>query len=111
MDAENLTALVDHLLSSAREVPSGRSARTVHGGRTHALKQTVIALAGGRALDDHESPGEATLYVLRGRVVLTSGEDAWEGVAGDLVVIPDARHRLDALADSAVLLTVVTATP
>jgi quercetin dioxygenase-like cupin family protein len=31
---------------------------------------------------------------------------AWEGRPGDLLVVPDVRHALQALEDSAVLLTV-----
>jgi hypothetical protein len=50
--------------------------------------------------------GEATVKVLRGRIRLTAGEVAWEGRRGDLLVVPDARHALHALEDSAVLLTV-----
>ena len=44
--------------------------------------------------------------MLRGRVRLTSGDTAWEGREGDLIVIPPARHALEALEDAAVLLTV-----
>ena len=66
----------------------------------------LVALTGGSSLDEHESPGEATVQVLRGRVRLTAGEVAWEGRAGDLLKIPDARHGLQALEDSAILLTV-----
>jgi quercetin dioxygenase-like cupin family protein len=57
-------------------------------------------------LDEHENPGEATLHVLRGRVRLASGDVAWEGTPGDLLIVPDARHSLNAIEDSAVLLTV-----
>jgi quercetin dioxygenase-like cupin family protein len=78
----------------------------VFGGHEHALRQTVIALTAGSALDEHENPGEATLQVLRGRVRLTAGQVDWEGRTGDLLVIPDARHALQAIEDSAVLLTV-----
>jgi quercetin dioxygenase-like cupin family protein len=46
------------------------------------------------------------LQVLTGRVRLTAGDDAWEGTAGDLVVIPSARHALTAVERSAILLTV-----
>jgi len=86
---------------------AARAAQTVVGGHEKALRQTVIALAEGAALAEHTSPGEATLYVLRGRVTLAAGADSWEGREGDLLVLPDAPHSLTARADSAVLLTVV----
>jgi quercetin dioxygenase-like cupin family protein len=47
--------------------------------------------------------------VLVGRVRLTAGQQSWEGRAGEYVVIPPARHSLDAIEDLAVLLTVATA--
>jgi quercetin dioxygenase-like cupin family protein len=106
MDGLSLTTLVDEHLAIAREHGSGRSAVTVHGGREHHLRQTLIALAEARALGEHDSPGEATLQVLHGRVRLLAGEDAWEGTAGDYVLIPASRHDLTALEDAAVLLTV-----
>ena len=106
MDGLSLGALVDEHLALAREHGSGRSAVTVHGGREHHLRQTLIALAGGRSLGEHESPGEATLQVLRGRVRLHAGGDTWEGGAGDYVIIPPERHDLEAVEDAAVLLTV-----
>ena len=34
------------------------------------------------------------------------GEASWEGRAGDLLIVPQSRHILKALEDSAVLLTV-----
>lgn len=107
MEGVSVNELAAELLEKAREVSAGRSARTVHGGHQNALRQTVIALAQGEALADHESPGEATLHVLSGRVRLSVGEQVWEGGPGDLVEIPPERHRLDAVEESAVLLTVV----
>lgn len=106
MDGMSLEALVEEHLGAAREHGSGRSAVTVHGGREHHLRQTLIALAGGRSLGEHGSPGEATLQVLRGRVRLHAGGDTWEGGAGDYVLIPPQRHDLEAVEDAAVLLTV-----
>ena len=58
-------------------------------------------------LDEHENPGEATLYVITGRVELTAGADSWHARTGDLVEIPPVRHGLLAVEDSAVLLTAV----
>ncbi len=107
MDASSLTTLTDELLVQARAATSGRAAHTVHGGHDHTLRLTVIALAEGHGLADHESPGEATLQVLRGRVRLTAADDDAVGGPGDLMVVPEARHALEALEDSAVLLTVV----
>jgi quercetin dioxygenase-like cupin family protein len=39
-------------------------------------------------------------------VRLTAGDVSWEGSPGDLIVVPPERHTLEALEDSAVLLTV-----
>lgn len=108
MEGTSLTALAEQLLGGARASTSGRVAHTVHGGHEHALRQTLIALAAGHELAEHESPGEATLQVLRGRVLLTAGEDDWEGGEGDLMIIPPTRHGLVAVSDAAVLLTVVS---
>ena len=66
----------------------------------------ACALTAGSALDEHENPGEATIQVLRGRVRLTAGQVTWDGRTGDLLVVPDARHALEATEDSAILLTV-----
>jgi quercetin dioxygenase-like cupin family protein len=84
----------------------GRAADTIIGGHEKVLRQTVMALAAGSATGEHESPGEATLYVLSGRVRLAEGADSWEGRAGDLLQVPDGKHSLAALEDSAVLLSV-----
>ena len=103
MESTSLTALADEQLTLARGAANGRSAHTVHGGHDRRLRQTLLALAAGQGLDEHESPGEATLQVLRGRVRVTAGDDAWEGTAGDHLVLPPTRHDLVAIEDAAVL--------
>jgi quercetin dioxygenase-like cupin family protein len=108
IDSICLTALADEQIAIARTASSGRSARTIHGGAEQVLRQTLLALAAGHGLDEHESPGEATLLVLAGRVRLSAGDARWVGAAGDLVIIPPHRHSLQALDDSAILLTVAT---
>ncbi len=105
MDNVSLTALVRELSEDSLSASSGRAARTLYGGQGHLLRQTMIALADGRSLDEHENPGEATVQVLRGRVRLEAGDQSWEGAAGHLLPIPPARHSLHALEDSVVLLT------
>ena len=79
MEKSSLTALARELLEHATRTSSGRSADTVYGGHEH---------------------------VLRGRVRLSTDDAAWEGVSGDLIIVPAVRHSLEALEDSAVLLTV-----
>lgn len=106
MEATSLTALADEQLAAARQAHAGRASHTVHGGQEHALRQTLVALAAGQELAEHNSPGEATLQVVRGRVRLLAGDDTWDGVVGDHVTIPPMRHALRALDDSVVLLTV-----
>lgn len=105
--ALSLQQLADEQLAAAKAASSGRSAQTVYGGSGRTLRQTLLALTAGHGLDDHESPGEATLLVLRGRVQLRAVSTSVEGGAGDYLAIPDERHSLAALEDSAVLLTVV----
>ena len=106
METRSLTTLTDELMESARTSSSGRAAVTVYGGQGHDLRQTVIALAGGHALGEHDSPGEATLHVLRGQVRLHAGGESWDGSPGDYLHIPPVRHDLEARTDAAVLLTV-----
>lgn len=79
---------------------------TVFGGHEHVLRQTVIALTAGHGLAEHGSPGEGTVHVLSGRVRLRTADAGWDGCGGDLLTVPAARHSLDALEDSVVLLSV-----
>jgi quercetin dioxygenase-like cupin family protein len=106
METPNLDAVVREHLETARRADSGRAAETVYGGHEKTLRQTVIALTAGTELAEHENPGEATLLVLQGAVRLRSGDTDQEGRGGDLMAIPPHRHSLEALEDSAVLLTV-----
>ncbi|MCE5291353.1 MAG: cupin domain-containing protein [Nocardiaceae bacterium] len=107
MEKFSLDAIVRDQLARATASSARRSATTVYGGHEHKLRQTVMALIAGASLSEHESPGEATLIVLRGRVTLQTANASWEGRTGDLLVIPAARHSLHAIEDSAILLTVV----
>ena len=108
MNSQSLTRLCEEHLTAAAGASSGRSAVTIFGGQEHDMRQTLIALVAGQQLHEHESPGEATLQVLRGEVRLTAGEDAWSGGEGDHLVIPPERHALEAVTDAVVLLTVAT---
>lgn len=107
MQKLSLDALAREQLEAAGRDPAGRAARTAVGGHDHVMRQTVIALCAGRQLAEHENPGEATVQVLRGRVRLVAGDTEWEGRRGDLLVVPRRPHRLEAVEDASVLLTVV----
>ncbi|NLG46140.1 cupin [Gordonia sp. (in: high G+C Gram-positive bacteria)] len=106
MSEINMSELADQLLDEARAASSGRAALTVRGHSDHRLRHTVIALRAGSDLSDHESPGEATLQVLRGDVRLTGLDTEIGLTAGSLADIPDVRHGLAADTDAVVLLTV-----
>ncbi|MER5497650.1 MULTISPECIES: cupin [unclassified Streptomyces] len=102
---DDLNALADEHLAAARDSAHGRSAhRLLHEG---PLRQTVISLTAGSALDEHNAPAAASLQVLRGRVRLTAPSGDAELGAGALHPIPQERHGLLALEDAVVLLTAV----
>jgi quercetin dioxygenase-like cupin family protein len=103
----SLDALAREQLDMADRAAAKRASRTVVGGHERAMRQTVVALLAGATLAEHENPGEASVYVIRGRVNITAGVDSWEARTGDLVEIPPQRHSLHAIENSAVLLTVV----
>ncbi|WP_372411541.1 cupin domain-containing protein [Streptomyces luteireticuli] len=105
MQTISLDTQADEHLKRAATAPSGRSATTIYAGHEHGLRHTLLALTAGSDLAEHDNPGDATVLVLRGHVRLTEGDTSWEGRAGDLIPVPPARHSLDAIEDSAVLLT------
>lgn len=106
MQRISLEALARQQLESAARSGGGYTADTVYGGREKVLRQTVIGMIEGATLAEHDNPGEATVQVLIGRVRLSSGDLSWDARRGDMIFVPDARHSLLALEDSAVLLTV-----
>ena len=109
MNPISLHDAIEEHQAKAGQSPQGRSSHTLVGGHDRVLRQTLLAMKAGEKLGEHESPGEATLMVLRGRVSLgtSSGEQAVS--AHELVEIPLERHDLTAHEDSVVLLTVAKA--
>jgi quercetin dioxygenase-like cupin family protein len=105
MTKTSLTAVAQGQLDTARNCPQKRSSHTVHGGHEHSLRQTVIALLADEHLHEHEHGSETTVHVLQGRVRLVAGPDSWEAVPGDLLSLPDRRHRLEAVTDAVFLFT------
>lgn len=106
MEHVSLHDLSEELIGLARSHHSGRAARSVRSGRDVSLRQTVIALRSGASLADHPNPGEASLQVLVGNVVLHTASERTTLSAGDWSEIPDEMHGVDAVEDSVMLLTV-----
>lgn len=101
----DLHALAGDLLEKAASEHSGRAARTLPH-PVDGLRQTVIALRADAELSEHESPGPASLLVVRGRVRLVAGEESVSLGAHAITPVPNRRHSLHADEDSVVLLSV-----
>ncbi|HEX5511865.1 MAG TPA: cupin domain-containing protein [Actinomycetales bacterium] len=106
MDKLSLQAKARELAHKASESKAGRAADTVFGGHEKRMRQTVVALREGRELAEHESPGEATLLVISGRLRLVAGDTKWQGREWDYLVIPPVPHSVEAETDTTFLLTV-----
>jgi quercetin dioxygenase-like cupin family protein len=104
-DVVDVHALARELHERAGTDSAQRAARTLPH-PVDGLRQTLIALKAGADLGEHESPGPASLMVIRGRVRLVAGEETVELGAHQLSPIPDRRHSLHADEDSVVLLSV-----
>jgi quercetin dioxygenase-like cupin family protein len=100
-----LGALGERLLAEARTASSGRCSITIHGGHVTSLRQTVIGVAAGHRLDEHENTGEITLQLLTGRARVAAASDEVVLDAGDYAVIPLAWDSFEALEDAVVLLS------
>jgi quercetin dioxygenase-like cupin family protein len=106
MDVSSIDDLAAERLAKAASAESGRSSVTVYSRPGARLRQTLTALAAGRVMGEHKSPGDASLLCLRGRVRLRAGDTEVELGPGDLVAVPPQRHDVEALESSVLLLTV-----
>ena len=106
MQKISLDALARQQMKLAATAGGRHTADTVYGGHEKVLRQTVIGMSAGARLAEHENPGEGTVLILRGRVRLSAAETSWEASRGDLLILPESRHSLEAVENSALLLTV-----
>jgi quercetin dioxygenase-like cupin family protein len=104
--AFDLGNAADELLEQARELAAGRAARTLTPGDT-PLRQTLLAIAAGRKLEEHRAPGPATLQVLVGEVTVNTGDAQLQLGRTHWAAVPTDPHDLRAETDAVVLLTVV----
>ncbi|HLS50080.1 MAG TPA: LuxR family transcriptional regulator [Actinomycetaceae bacterium] len=106
MQRISIEALARQQLTAAVGASSGRAGDTVVGGHEKVLRQTVVALRAGARIAERENHDEATIFVLSGRVRMWSGDVEWLARSGHLLIVPPARHGLDALEDATLLITV-----
>lgn len=109
MNKISLEAKARELGQKAATSSSRRAGDTVFGGHERRMRQTVVALCAGAEMAEHESPGEATLLVISGRLSLVAGDTTWAGREWDHLVIPDEPHSVQAETDTTFLLTVALA--
>lgn len=107
MEPLSLTLTAEQQIAKATNESSGRSVMPLKSDATKKLRQLVVALRAEAALSEHENPGEAVVQVITGHVTLTAGDESWDLFPGNLIAIPQMRHDLRAVADSAVLLTLI----
>lgn len=106
MDVASINELSADRLAKALSAESGRSSVTVYSRPGARLRQTLTALAAGRTMGEHKSPGDASLLCLQGRVLVHAGDTELELGPGDLVAVPPQRHNVEAVEPSVLLLTV-----
>ena len=107
MESTDLTSLIkQQIVLAGQGGTSGRSARTLHGGQGHALRQTLVVMLAGHRMDEHLSPGEATVMILAGALKVHTADRQIELGEGDFLIVPSDRHSVDALEDTAFILTV-----
>jgi len=84
---------------------AGRTARTLI--KDGPLRVTLVALASGGVLAEHQANGPITVQVLSGRIRFRVGDEDWVLEEGDLLSLGAAiSHSVDAEQRSVFLLTV-----
>ena len=74
------------------------------------LRAALFVFHAGNSLPDHHAPGPISVQVLRGRIIFSTEEGAREEMAaGDVLSLAAGiTHSVEALEDSAMLLTIAT---
>lgn len=104
--ALDLAAEGQGLLEQARGQAAGRAARTLTPGGGALLKQTLVALDGGRHLDEHTAPGPATILVLSGQITLRVSDTTLPIAEQGWAQLPTEAHSVSADQSAVLLITV-----
>jgi quercetin dioxygenase-like cupin family protein len=98
----------DALRSSAALAHTGRSARTLI--KDGPLRVTLIALAPGGTMAEHQADGPITVQPIQGRITFHVGETTHELRPGDLLTVHGGvRHSVESATGGMFLLTLAIA--
>lgn len=107
MSTYDLTALLARM--KQEEAWQRRSYHTVTVREGQGLRVALFALQAGTVIPPHQVEGPMTAQVLEGRLKFSAGQDSVVLKPGHLVTLPaGVQHHLEALEDTAFLLTRIT---
>ncbi|MFD6856082.1 LuxR family transcriptional regulator [Rhodococcus sp. NPDC060090] len=109
MNKMSIEALSRELHDKAAATGKKVVSSTVFGGNEKSLRQTLVVLCAGAQMGEHDSPKEATIYVISGRILLETPPGSWHGRAGALLIMSPGRSTITATEDSVLLLSVAMA--
>jgi quercetin dioxygenase-like cupin family protein len=100
----DLAAIDGELRSEDSFLRDGHTARTLV--REPAIRIVVVAMKAGARIAEHRAQEVTSIQAITGNVRLVLSDRSLELGAGRvLVVAPDLRHQVEAVADSTLLLT------
>jgi quercetin dioxygenase-like cupin family protein len=100
--------LADEIVRTPAALHTGRSARTLV--KAGPLRVTLVHMAPGGLLAEHQAPGPVTIQVLAGSISVTvAGEEHVMGPGTLLSLRPGVRHSVRSVAGGEFLLTLARA--
>jgi quercetin dioxygenase-like cupin family protein len=100
----DLAAIDRQLRSEDVYLRDGHTARTLV--REPALRIVLVVIQAGARIAEHRAQEITSIHALTGRVRLALTDRSLDLAAGRVLVIaPDLRHHVEAMADSSLLLT------
>ena len=101
----DIPAEIEHLHAETTWAATGQNARTLV--KYDDLRVVLIAMAAKARMPDHKAEGRISVHVLSGHIRLKASERTFSLRAGRLLVLDHGvRHDVEAVEDSAFLLTI-----